>query len=610
MNRPYYKLLERRISMKRISSILLFVSLLLCACSSGTNPTTDSTSPTTVSPSELFTEQAVPSDYVEIALKGDSATCTARGVELSQGIVTITTSGNYRLSGSFSGMVIVDATSKDDVTLLLSNADITSETSAALYVKQADSVSVILEGENRLTNGGTFTPIDDTNIDAALFSKDPLILSGTGSVTVASSAGHGIVCKDELTITGGCYTIAAMRHGFAVNNRIAVQDGNFYINAEKDGFHAENPDANGSDSVYLVGGTYTLNATGDGISAGTDLQIDGGDYTITTGGGSANAPVHVEQFGGAFPGSGSAQEDTGSAKGLKAKGNLTVSDGNFALDCADDAIHCDGNALLGGGQWQIASGDDAIHAGEQLRIDKGNYLISKCYEGLEGHRIDINGGEIDLTASDDGMNAAGGNDGSGMGGFGGNDIFANDTEAYIKITGGILYLNAGGDGIDSNGSVFVSGGETYLSGPTNSGNGSLDYGGEATVSGGIFVAAGSAGMAAGFGYNSTQGALLVSYNTQPAGSEVILTNETGEELFRWTTLKTSSSLVLSCPGLVQGQTYHLTVGEIEGDITMTDIIYGYSSGMAGGPGGGGPGGGNPPSGGGNPPGGGGGRPPR
>jgi hypothetical protein len=118
-------------------------------------------------------------------------------------------------------------------------------------------------------------------------------------------------------------------------------------------------------------------------------------------------------------------------------------------------------------------------------------------------------------------------------------------------------------------------------------------------------------MAAGFGYKSTQGAILVSYNTQPAGSDVVLTNEAWEELFRWQTEKTSSSLVLSCGGLEQGKTYHLTVGEIVGDITMTEIIYGYSSGMpgGGGPGGGGPGGNPPPNGGGNPPPNGG-RPPR
>lgn len=594
--------------MKRTLSILLLLSLLLCACGTGsttqenTEPTVSTTQPTTVSPSELFTELTPPSEYIDITLNGSSATCSAKGVEISNSTVTITSRGSYRLTGNLQGMVIVDATSKDDITLLLSNALIDSASSAALYVKQANSLTLVLEGDNRLANGGSFTAIDESNIDAALFAKDPLILGGEGSLTVQSPAGHGVVCKDDLSILGGSYTLQAERHGFTSNNSISVADGSFALTTGKDGFHAENPNADGSDFIYLANGSFAINATGDGISAGSYLQIDNGAYSLLTGGGSSNAPAHAGQFGGAFPGGYSDTVDTGSAKGLKAKGNLIIANGVFSLDCADDALHCDATVLLSGGEWDIASGDDAIHAGAQLRIDNGKVTVSKSYEGLEAQCIDINGGEIDLTASDDGMNAAGGNDGSGTGGFGGHDIFANDTSAYIKITGGILRLNAGGDGIDSNGSIFVSGGETYLSGPTNSGNGSLDYGGEATITGGIFVAAGSSGMAAGFGYNSTQCALLVSYNSQPAGSDVILTDSEGKELFRWQTVKQSASIVLSCPDMVQGQTYHLVVGEITGDITMTEIIYGYSNGMGGmgGPGGGPGGGGNPPPNGGRP----------
>ena len=230
------------------------------------------------------------------------------------------------------------------------------------------------------------------------------------------------------------------------------------------------------------------------------------------------------------------------------------------------------------------SGMGVSASAEETIPETNAYVLS--YEGLEAQCIEINGGNIDLLASDDGMNAAGGNDESG---FGRNDMFANDANAYIRINGGVLKLNAGGDGIDSNGSIYVTGGETYLSGPTNNGNGSLDYGGEATVSGGIFVAAGSSGMATGFGSNSTQGAIFVSYNTQPAGSKVSLTDATGNVVFIWETVKQSSSIVLSCPEILQGETYHLVVGAIEGDIIMTDIIYGYSNGGHGGAPGGRPG---------------------
>ncbi len=146
----------------------------------------------------------------------------------------------------------------------------------------------------------------------------------------------------------------------------------------------------------------------------------------------------------------------------------------------------------------------------------GRIVIAKSYEVIEGQAIEISGGDIALTASDDGLNAAGGSDQSGFGGFQGNDAFASDSSCYISISGGKLFVNASGDGIDSNGSLNVSGGETYVSGPVDGANGALDYGSDGTVSGGIFVAAGSSQMAQNFGSSSTQGAMLVSVDSQTA----------------------------------------------------------------------------------------------
>ena len=104
----------------------------------------------------------------------------------------------------------------------------------------------------------------------------------------------------------------------------------------------------------------------------------------------------------------------------------------------------------------------------------------------------------------------------------------------------------------------------------------MDCNGEATVTGGLFIAAGATGMATGFGAGSTQGSIFVSYSTQPSGSKVSLKNSSGEEILSWETTKSSSSIVLSCPQIKEGESYHLTVGQIEGDILMTDIVYGTS----------------------------------
>ncbi len=597
--------------MKAKLLLLLCLCLLLTACSTGNTPTESISSTTStesqpqgttiLSPSDQFSDRDLDTDSTgsaEILLNGSTASSSDKGVSVSGSTVTILSEGKYRLTGDLSGTIVVEVGKTDHVQLILDNANITATDTAALYVKQAEKVVVTLEGENSLITTGTF-PDTDENIDGAVFAKDDLSFNGTGSLAV-SSPDHGIVCKDDLVFVEGSYTVEAGRHGLSANDSIRIGSGTFTLKTGKDCINSENDDDPNSSYVYIEGGTFTLNAEGDGISCDSILQIDNGTFSVTTGGGNKNGEVHLESP----PGRGgysdtTVTENTVSTKGLKAGGNVQIYNGTFQIDSADDGIHSDSTVEIYGGAFLIQSGDDGIHGEEQLLIRDGEITVSTSYEGLEAHRIDIDGGIIEIVASDDGLNAAGGNDGSGMGR---NDIFANDQDAYISISGGKLVIEADGDGIDSNGALLVSGGETYVSGPTNGGNGALDYGGEAKISGGVFVAAGPADMAMGFGSTSTQGAILLSYSNQRAGSQISLTNAAGEELFRWETTKGSSSIVLSCPSIIQGETYSLTVGSVTEEIAMTDIIYGTTKGM-GGPGGGMPPGGNPPPDGNSPPGG-------
>ena len=263
----------------------------------------------------------------------------------------------------------------------------------------------------------------------------------------------------------------------------------------------------------------------------------------------------------------------------------------------EDGIHAKntddtskGFVYIENGSFHITAGDDGIHADSSVFIAGGTIEIAESYEGIEGLSIDITGGEIDLTASDDGLNAAGGNDSSGTEGPGGGDQFASVEGAYIQISGGTLHVNASGDGIDSNGDLTVSGGETYVSGPTDSGNGALDYNGTATISGGILVAAGSSGMAQNFGESSTQGVMMVTVDTQSAGSEIALLDSQEQTLVSWNADKEYTMVVVSCPELTEGQTYTLTTGTKSQQITMDSLVYGESRGM------GGPSGGSDPTG--------------
>ena len=265
---------------------------------------------------------------------------------------------------------------------------------------------------------------------------------------------------------------------------------------------------------------------------------------------------------------------------------MVINGGSYTIDSSDDSLHSNANLTVTAGTFQISSGDDGLHADNKTTVTGGSITIAKSYEGIEGQSVAISGGVIQLTASDDGLNAAGGNDQSGLGGRPGMGNFASGSDCLIQISGGKLMINAGGDGIDSNGKLYVTGGETYVSGPTNSGNGALDYDGEGQITGGIIVAVGAAGMAQNFSSSSTQGAILQNLSgSKQAGDMVILKDSSGKSLVSYTPEKEYSSVIVSCPGLETGKTYTLTCGGDHTEIQMTSLIYG-SGGMGDGMGGG------------------------
>lgn len=477
----------------------------------------------TISAEGLFSDRDMKqeveaADAVLVQLDGSTAVCASDAVRIDGSRITLLHEGVYVFSGTLDdGQIIVDADSTDKVQIVLSGTNITSASSAAIYCLQADKVFLTLAAgsENALSNGGTFTQIDDNEIDAVVYAKTDLTLNGTGSLTVNSPAGHGVVSKDELTITGGTFIVNATGHGFAGKDSVAVADGCLVIVSGKDGIHAEHEEDAAKGFIYIAGGSLTIDAHGDALSASGDLQIDGGCFELTTGGGSAamvastgnsNAVVAASagdsatallvstgrlasgNRGSSVPRKSSTQasaaSDTESCKGIKAGGALTVNGGTFVLDTADDAVHAGGNVTITGGEWVICTGDDAIHADAAVVIQAGNFSIPTCYEGVEGQSVTIGGGTLDITASDDGINAAGGNDGSGTGfGFGRQDQFAADGSCVILINGGMITIVSDGDSIDSNGSLTVNGGTLKLTCNGN-GNTAIDTNGAFTHNGG------------------------------------------------------------------------------------------------------------------------------
>jgi len=494
-------------------------------------------------------------------------------------------------------MLIVDASDTAKLQIVLNGANITSKTSAALYILEADKVFLTLADgtTNTLANGGTFTAIDDNNIDAALFSKQDLTMNGKGSLTVTSPAGHGVVCKDDLVITGGTYAVNSSSHGLDANDSVRIANATLNIDAGKDAIHAENSDDASLGFIYIASGTIKAEAEGDGIAAGAYMQIADGTIDILVGGGSENgSKEHSDNFGG-FMGGGhgggrpgemrpdssqgstiTTDESGTSMKGLKATNSLLISGGNFTINSADDSVHSDVSVIINGGTFAIASGDDAIHAEDTLTVTAGKIDISESYEGLEALHIDVQGGDIKLKASDDGLNAAGGTDqsgttggrdgmfGGGKGGMGGGFGGMSSGNGSIVISGGNLYINSSGDGLDANGTLEISGGYTVVVGPTQGDTATLDYDKSGIITGGTFIGTGASGMAQTFS-DSKQGVVAVSVGTQSAGTKILLKDKSGNTIIEHTPELNFAVVILSSPDIKKSETYTVTVGSESGE---------------------------------------------
>ncbi len=588
--------------MKKMLSVMLcvvFLATVLSGCTADTSAeSTETTSEATdtvaaQTDADMFTDRDYETDYeestsVQIELNGDSATASSDSVQISGSTVTITEEATYILSGTLDdGMIVVNASDSAKIQLVLNGVDITSETSAALYILEADKVFITLaEGtDNYLSNGGTFTAIDDNNIDGALFSKQDLTLNGSGTLTVTSPAGNGIVCKDDLVFTGGTYTISSASHGLEANDSVRITgETQLTIEAGKDGMHAENDDDSSLGFVYISNGVIDIEAEGDGISAGAYMQIEDGTFQILAGGGYENGESESSESWGVMGGGGGRQfanstasesdsdsEDSTSMKGLKADGAMLISAGTFSIDSADDAIHSNTSITVNGGTFEIATGDDGFHADEYLTIVSGTINITTSYEGLEALHVDIQGGDITLVASDDGLNAAGGTDSSGttggrdgMFGDGGWGSGTSSSDGTIVISGGTLYINASGDGIDANGTIEISGGDITIVGPTTGDTATLDYDISSVITGGTFIGTGASGMAQTFS-DSEQGVIAVSVGSQSAGTTIIISDSDGNVLLEYTPELAFQVIIFSSPDLVSGETYTITAGSVSGE---------------------------------------------
>lgn len=547
---------------------------------------------------------------------------------LTDETVEIGKDGVYLLSGNYTQVTVKKGVT---ATVILNGANIVNPDGNAFSTGKNCDVTLTIKGENNVSNGG--------NNANAVHVKGTLKINGDGTLNVASSSKSAIKVSKSLFIYGATLNLTAESHAVSASS-VAVKDAVInVVSAGKDGLHAEcdydEPDDE-SECVFTVNDgfvslsncEYVCSVKGDGIQADTFVYVDGGSCDITaTGDFVAKTAENMTAYGLTdddfrFVARGIAYEKVASdyrgtstlyalvqsAKGIKvgeieydldgdgeddktitenADYTFMIKSGNITVNSSDDAIHVNsGDVYIYDGNLVLKTYDDGVTADNLVKIYGGKVSVDGCYEGIEGAYVEIFDGTVYVNATDDGLNAASDD--------------ASVTE-HIIISGGDVTVKAYGDGIDSNGSVLISGGTVKVFGPTNGGNGGLDSDNGVLVTGGTLFVTSALGMVETPGKNSTQ--YVVSLATESnitVGSVITLKDSEANELLSVEILHVCRSVIISCPELKKGTQYVLYKNDEElTTFTITDVLTYVGNGSQGFGGGNGRGerpGGNPPKG--------------
>ncbi len=553
-----------------------------------------------------------------VSLSDSGITADKSGVTVNGNRAEITSGGAYRISGKISdGSIGVNC--DDEVILILDGADILCSGSAAIDGIKAAHIAVFL-AENSVNSLKSGAECEITETDesfsasgAALYSKSDLSIGGSGILNIGGYINNGIASADEAVILGGTVEVSAVNNGIKANDNLSIIDGKINIICGNDGLKCENDEDTTLGNIDITGGDVSVTSFGDGAQAQNNLNIADGNITVKSGNEAEamqtaeNIPEMpggempdfgeepLEMPGGEMPdfgeeppempggemrmgrNGGKREMQSGGEEGfgkpdMKPDGEEGFGRPDFEnngekmqdfkeafKNKSDDTSKSakglkSGNKLtISGGTVNISSADDGIHTDGELTVTAGDITVSRSIEGMEANIIDIRGGNINLTASDDGMNASG-------------------VSPVLRISGGTVYVNASGDGLDSNGDLIIEGGNVTVDGPTNNGDGALDSGtengGSLLCNGGTVIAVGASGMAESFGSKSAQPCLNVAFkSTCKAETDITVKDSTGKIIFEHKSAKSFSSVVFSSPGLKSGEKYTVTAGELSQSVT-------------------------------------------
>ncbi len=448
------------------------------------------------------------------------------------------------------------------ISSVFSDRDLDSSYDAPLAVITCSGSDVTIEGSGAAVNDGEIT-ITDGGV---------YLISGTlddGRIRIHSDGKVQLVL-DNASLSCSDFAPVYVQQAkkcfltLAEGSENYISDGKTYAYAQEDDvqpdaaiFSTDSLTINGSgtlhisgscnagiackDDIVITGGTLDITAVGNGIKGKDYVAIADGDITIQAG-----------------------------ADGIKASnatdagcGYVYVQGGNITIDAQDDGIQAETEAIIQGGEFSISAGGDGIHAESLADFKGGTIQILKSGEGIEAASIHVSNGTLSVNASDDGFNVSDGTEQGAMG------VYSEG--CALLISGGSVYVNADGDGLDSNGTMLISGGTVIVDGPSNDGNGALDGNGGIQCTGGLLIAAGSSGMAE-YPEGSQNTAIITLDTTQDANTSVSICDANGNEIVQHTSAKPFNSLIVSSPDFINGSAYTVYVNGTEiGSFTVEGV---------------------------------------
>lgn len=483
----------------------------------------------------------------------------------------ITSGGTYVLSNENDDFQ-VEVNTSSDVVLILNGVSIKSTDGPAINVVKANSFTLKLSShtKNYLEDSESNTldgvlNVKKCNLD--IQGDGYLIVKSNGLVTDEIESGIGIYCSKEIDIKKSHIQVTSCDHGISGKTGLKVEDAYLDITASLDGIHSK------EGGLSLKNSILKNSSKGDGIDVTNEIEIDSSSLYITTEGEFLLYSASQDTDDSLYEDSRYIKDGNSykkiskddmnhyqtryyfktKCKGMKSDTGINIDDSTIDINSSDDAIASDGDIDIIHSKIDIHTLDQGLNSEQNVNIgsketttfDESFYIrIYSSFEGIQGAYINFYDGYTYIISDDDGVNAT-------------SDTL-NDVSINIHQEA-FLYVNAEGDGIDSNGYVTMDGGTAVIYGPSSGGNFSLDFDKTFALTGGNLFAFSNPDMIE-LPDNSQN---LVSANTNDSFAQNEMITLKGDDLsysFLLPKAYSRMSFIASTPELKTSSTYQVCKG--------------------------------------------------